>query len=80
MSQAVDRSIPAIVSSKLAGLRLKMGIWLSIEALSRILPTLLGLLSFVFVVDYLLEMDVPQRVIMSILSGLVLVIVFYFKV
>ena len=80
MSQAVDRSIPAIVSSKLAGLRLKMGIWLSIEALSRILPTLLGLLSFVFVVDYLLEMDVPQRVIMSILSGLVLVIVFFFKV
>ncbi|MEE2642758.1 MAG: hypothetical protein VX768_19165 [Planctomycetota bacterium] len=79
MSQAVDKRIPQVVSSKLTGLRLKIGSWLLVEALSRLLPTILGLVVFIFLVDYFLEMDVVQRVIISVLAGICLLLVAYFK-
>lgn len=79
MSHAVDKRIPEVVRSKLAGLRLKINSWLFIEALSRLLPTVLGLVLFVFAVDYLLEMDIPQRIIISVLSVAVVLVVAFYK-
>lgn len=79
MSQAVDQRIPDVVSSKLSGLRAKINSWLFVEALSRILPTILGLMLFIFGVDYMLEMDVPQRIIISVIAVVVVLFVAYRK-
>lgn len=77
MSQASDHKIPDLVQSKLIGLRLKMTTWLFVAGCARLLPTVLGLIAFVFVVDYMLEMDVPQRIILSSLCLLVIGYVAY---
>ena len=58
---------------------MKIGSWLFVEGLSRLLPTLLGLLLFIFVVDYFIEMDVPQRIIISVLAIIVLGVVIFNK-
>ncbi|MEC9094923.1 MAG: hypothetical protein VX438_19600, partial [Planctomycetota bacterium] len=79
MSQAVNKTIPEAVSSKLTGLRFKIGSWLLIEGVSRLLPTILGLMLFGFTLDYFLEMDIPQRVIISLLSVIVISVVTYIK-
>jgi mannose/fructose/N-acetylgalactosamine-specific phosphotransferase system component IID len=79
MSHAADRKIPDIVKSKLTGLRLKVGAWLIANAMARIIPTILGLLAFIFVVDWFLEMDVPQRIIMAVLAVAAILVVVYFK-
>lgn len=79
MSQAADRKIPDIVKSKLTGLRLKVGAWLIANAMARIIPAILGLLAFIFVVDWFLEMDVPQRIIMAVLAVAAILVVVYFK-
>lgn len=79
MSHAADRKIPDIVKSKLTGLRLKVGAWLFANGMARIIPTILGLLAFIFIVDRFLEMDVPQRIIMAVLAVSAILAVVYFK-
>ena len=79
MSHAADRKIPDIVKSKLTGLRLKVGAWLFANGMARIIPTILGLLAFIFIVDWFLEMDVPQRIITAVLAVGAILAVVYFK-
>lgn len=79
MSQAAEQRIPEIVSSKLKALRLKVWTFLFLEGLSWVLPTILLVILVVFGVDRLLEMDVPQRIIISILGLGVLLYIVYQK-
>jgi hypothetical protein len=76
MSTVASAEKLAPLAQQLRRLRGRLNRWLLVDGLRRLALWLLGLIAFDFVLDWLFVMDRPQRFVMLLLAGALLVAVF----
>ncbi len=80
MAQATtsaDLPAPSFVRTRLRSLRVKIALWLAVDALAWLAACLVLLVAFDLLVDWVCRMDKPQRGVMLILAAIVPLLVLY---